>query len=66
MSTILEVTNPFDQSLIGNVTYRTWDQLDHDLEVAQRLHQNKTAWLPPYKRAEILRKTASLMAARFD
>lgn len=66
MSTQLEVKNPFDQSLIGSVTYRTWSQLDQDLEVAEKLFRNKKAWLPPYKRAEILRKTAALMAARFE
>ena len=63
---MIEVTNPFDHSVIGHVEWRNWAQIDHDLAVAHALHANKSSWLPLHQRAAILKKTASLMTARFD
>ena len=63
---MLEVTTPFDLSVIGHVEWRNWAQIDHDLAVAHALHANKSSWLPLHQRAAILKKTASLMTARFD
>ena len=63
---MLEVTNPFDHSVIGHVEWRNWAEIDRDLAVAHALHSNKSSWLPLHRRAAILKKTASLMTARFD
>jgi acyl-CoA reductase-like NAD-dependent aldehyde dehydrogenase len=63
---VLEVCNPFDQKPIGSVPLTSWDEADRMLETASRLYKNRKAWLPAYKRIEILKKTATLMQERFD
>jgi acyl-CoA reductase-like NAD-dependent aldehyde dehydrogenase len=63
---MLEVVNPFDHKPIGSVPLTSWDEADKMLETASRLYKNRNAWLPAYKRIEILKKTASLMQERFD
>jgi acyl-CoA reductase-like NAD-dependent aldehyde dehydrogenase len=63
---VLEVFNPFDHKPIGSVPLTSWDEADKMLETASRLYKNRSAWLPAYKRIEILKKTATLMQERFD
>lgn len=62
----LEVLNPYDRKPIGSTPLISWDEADQMLETASRLYKNRNAWLPTFKRIEILKKTAALMQDRFD
>ena len=66
MSDVLEVLNPYDHKPIGTVPLTSWEEADKMLETASRLYKNRNAWLPSYKRIEILKKTATLMQERSD
>lgn len=66
MSTSLDVVNPFSLQKIGAVDLLSWEAVEPMLERAQALFQDKSGWLPAYRRIEILEKTAALMQARFD
>ena len=63
---ILEVVNPFDLKAIGSVPLTDWDTVDNWLQIAHGLFRNRRLWLPAYKRAEILKKAASIMEERFE
>ena len=62
----LEVVNPFDQAVIGRVTLSNWEAIDKFLEDAHRLFRNRNAWLPAYRRIEILQNATRLMEERFE
>ncbi len=53
---VLEVVNPFDLKAIGRVALSDWDAIDKILEVAHDLFRTRDAWLPTYRRIEILKK----------
>lgn len=63
---MLDVVNPFDLKTIGSVPLTDWDTVDQYLETAHKLFRNRNSWLPAYKRIEILKKTAKIMAERFE
>ena len=65
-NTIRDVVNPFDLKPIGQVTLRSWDQIDAHLDTATRLHANRKSWLPAHQRIDILNKAAKIMEGRFD
>ena len=62
----LEVVNPFDQQPIGAVVRIDAATIDQYLANAHQLFRNRKNWLPAYKRIEILKKTAQIMAGRFE
>lgn len=57
----LEVTAPFDGQLIATVDTVDKNAIDHALNVASNLFNNKSKWLPASKRIEILSRLSSLM-----
>lgn len=61
----IEVVNPYSLEVIGSVPLANWQTIDNFLETAQRLYKNRSAWLPAYRRIEILKKAADIMATRF-
>ncbi|GJL77514.1 MAG: aldehyde dehydrogenase [Nitrospinaceae bacterium] len=65
-SDVLEVFNPYDHKPIGSVPLTSWEEADKMLETASRLYKNLGAWLPAYKRIEVLKKTAALMQERSE
>ena len=63
---IKQVVNPYSREVIGEVLSVHWDQIDGYLQTAHDVYRNRKAWLPAYRRIEILKKTAALMQSRFD
>lgn len=62
----LEVVNPYSQQPIGSVPMVDWQTIDDYLNTAQQIFKDRNAWLPAYKRIEILKKAAQLMQERSD
>ena len=62
----LEVVNPFDQKAIGSVNLTDADTVEKYLEISHGLFRNRKNWLPAFKRIEILKKAAKIMAERYD
>ena len=60
------VTAPWDNSPIATVDCIDHKQAEQVLATAFAIHQDKSRWLPPAKRIEILEKTAELMIAQRD
>ena len=63
---MLTVCNPFSLETIGEIPLGTWDQADSWLNTADKLHRDRSSWLPAYERITILHKTAVLMRDRFE
>mgnify|MGYP003644981922 CR=1 FL=1 len=63
---LLEVVNPYDRTVIGSVPLSNWTMIDGYLDRAQQLYKNQSQWLPAYQRIDILKKTAKLLAERFE
>lgn len=66
MSDTLDVLNPFDLEKIGSVAINKWDDVDTMLDAAYGLHRARDAWLPAFRRIEILKNTARIMSDRAD
>jgi len=65
MST-LSVTSPFDQSLIKKLPLETSEEMTAKLDQAYDLFNDRSKWLPTYRRIEILEKIAQLMEERSE
>jgi acyl-CoA reductase-like NAD-dependent aldehyde dehydrogenase len=63
---VLPVYAPYDNALIANVTAADMEAVNQALETAQNLYRNRSTWLPPADRIEILEKTTTIMASRAD
>ncbi len=61
---MLEVTSPFDGSVIGEVPLSDAKDIERALQTAHDLHRNKSAWLPLHERVAILEKLAQLMTTQ--
>jgi len=57
----LEVTAPFDNQLIATVDQLDKSAIDHALNVASNLYNDRSKWLSAAKRIEILTRLSSLM-----
>jgi acyl-CoA reductase-like NAD-dependent aldehyde dehydrogenase len=66
MSTRQDVRAPFDGSVIGSVEYVGADEVDAALATAHALYRNRTGWLTPARRVEILRRAAQIMQGQVD
>ena len=62
----IEVTAPFDGTLIATVTAADADAVELALSTANRLYRDRDLWLKPANRTEILEKTASIMTDRAE
>jgi acyl-CoA reductase-like NAD-dependent aldehyde dehydrogenase len=62
----LKVYAPYDLSLIEEISLRTADEMNTAIDRAYGLFEDRSNWLPKYKRVEILEKIASLMEERSE
>ncbi|MDM0050005.1 aldehyde dehydrogenase family protein [Variovorax sp. J22R115] len=62
----MEVRSPFDGSLIATVAVAGDAEIERALSTAYALFRDRSAWLPPARRIEILRKAARLMEERAE
>lgn len=61
-----EVAAPWDRGVIGTVDCIDAGQADRVLATAAAVYRDKSRWLPPPQRIEVLQKTAALMAERSE
>lgn len=57
----LEVQSPYDRSVVKELEYNTAQDVEKALATAHRLFLDRSSWLPPFKRIEILERLASLV-----
>ncbi len=62
----IEVTSPYDGSVIGAVATHNGDGVEQALQTASALFADKERWLPVHERVSVLEKTAAAMEAQFD
>lgn len=60
----VQVVNPYNQEIIGEVQTLEWCIIDEMLNTASRLHRNRASWLPAHERIDILKRTTEIMNAR--
>ena len=61
-----EVRSPFDGALLGTVDIAGVEAVEGALATAYALFRDRSKWLTPAKRIEILRRTAGLMEAQAE
>jgi acyl-CoA reductase-like NAD-dependent aldehyde dehydrogenase len=62
----IEVTAPYDCSVIATVDTGGSDAVETALTTADRLYRDRESWLDAEQRIQILDKTAAIMQSRFD
>lgn len=62
----LDVTSPFDDSLIATVETANLEDIDHALTTASRLFADRDKWLPASARIAILDRAVVMMADRAE
>ena len=62
----LKVYAPYDQSLIKEIPLKTAEEMNAAIDKAHSLFQDRSKWIPKYKRVEILENIARLMDERSD
>ncbi len=66
MENILKVTSPFDGHFIAEIPLISYEEGAKMLQKAYNIFNNRSAWLPKYKRIEILEKTAQIMSGKIE
>jgi len=56
-----QVTNPFDQSVIGEVPISTSEDVQNAIADAHALFLDRDRWIPAYERVEILERVIEIM-----
>lgn len=64
MSRTIDVTSPFDGSLVGTAPVASEADVENALAQAHALFKDRRRWLPKPQRIEILRRTAALVMER--
>jgi acyl-CoA reductase-like NAD-dependent aldehyde dehydrogenase len=62
----IEVTSPFDGSVVGTVPYGSVTEVQTALELARRTFDDHKNALPTYKRVEILENVVKIMSSQID
>jgi len=62
----IQVTNPYDLSLIEEVPLMSGEDVENVLQKASRKFDDRSSWLPGYERIAILERTGTLMSERAD
>jgi len=62
----IQVTNPYDLSLIEEVPLMSGEDVENALQKASRKFDDRSSWLPGYERIAILERTGTLMSERAD
>lgn len=60
----IEVTAPFDGTVIGHVKVSNADDVEAALSRAHALYRDRDAWIPLHKRLDILRRAAEIIKER--
>ncbi|MBB5343747.1 aldehyde dehydrogenase family protein [Tunturibacter empetritectus] len=55
------ITQPYDGALIAEITPHTPAEIEAMLDRATRVFADRAAWLPPYRRIEIIKRLAALV-----
>ena len=63
---MLEVTRPFDSSLIKKIPLQTANDVEQALQTAHNLFTDQTTWLPAYQRIAILERVVELMQDQIE
>ena len=63
---MLNVYSPYDRSLIKKIPYDSPSDVESALYNANWLYSDRSTWLPPHQRIEILDKTALIMQEHFE
>src|SRR5258708_38560835 len=58
---MLTVVRAFDRCPVAEIATDDLDALEHKLNTAHRVFQNRSGWLKPYQRLEVLRRLVDLM-----
>ncbi|WP_428229556.1 aldehyde dehydrogenase family protein [Flavobacterium sp.] len=66
MKITAKIISPYDQSFIKELPMINKDDIDTILDKAYHLFIDQSNWIPPYKRIEILEKTASIMKDKIE
>ncbi|MBK9143926.1 MAG: aldehyde dehydrogenase family protein [Candidatus Melainabacteria bacterium] len=66
MADILEVRSPFDGAVISELELASEARVEEALTEAWAHFDNRSLWLPPYRRIEILERLAALMEKNKD
>ncbi len=62
----IEVTSPFDGSVVGSVPFKTYEEVEAAINLAQTTFLDHKNALPKYKRVEILEKVVEIMSGQID
>ncbi len=62
----LEVTNPYDLSLLKELPVMEAEEVESTLSRARELFEDRSQWIPAHQRIAILEKTAELMSERVE
>lgn len=62
----IDVTNPFDQSVIKRLVINSVDDVDKALHRAHELVGDRSKWLPAYQRVEILERVIDIMTEHVE
>jgi len=62
----IEVTSPFDGSVVGTVAFKTYEEVEAAIDLAQATFLDHKNALPKYKRVEILEKVVAIMSSQID
>lgn len=62
----IQVNNPFDGSLLEEIPLQDANEVEHALQVAHGLFQDRAKWLPAHQRITILEKTAAIMSGQIE
>ncbi|QKF83037.1 aldehyde dehydrogenase family protein [Halarcobacter ebronensis] len=66
MSTTIEVTSPYDDSVVGNVPFSTMEEVEAALDLAYEKFQDRKNWLPKHKRIEVLENLVKIMSSQVE
>ncbi|MEE9431702.1 MAG: aldehyde dehydrogenase family protein [Melioribacteraceae bacterium] len=64
--TTLKVISPYDNKLIKEIPLVGEKEVEKALSVAHKLFNNRSKWLPTYKRVEILERVVKIMSERVE
>ncbi len=62
----LEVTSPFDGSVVGEVPFNTIEEVQEVIDTAYEKYLDVDNWLPKYKRVEILENVMKIMSSQVE
>ncbi|WP_206732683.1 aldehyde dehydrogenase family protein, partial [Halarcobacter ebronensis] len=62
----IEVTSPYDDSVVGNVPFSTMEEVEAALDLAYEKFQDRKNWLPKHKRIEVLENLVKIMSSQVE